>query len=110
MSRSASSLLAALLLTTALLFPGPAAAEPWNAHHWIPGDLLTRLSGLITSIWNKEGCILDPHGACVASSSSAQEKAGCKLDPHGACIESQSTPGPTQKIGCGLDPHGVCGI
>lgn len=110
MSRSTSSrLVAALLLATILLLPGTAAAEPWNdPRSWMPGDLLARLGSLITGIWNKEGCILDTHGACVASPSSPQ-KAGCKLDPHGACIESQSAPAPSEKAGCGIDPHGRCG-
>ncbi len=113
MSRSTSSrLIAALLLATALLVPGPAAAEPLNARgSWTPGDLLAQMESLFTRLWNKAGCKIDPHGACIESQSASvpSQKAGCKLDPHGACIESQSAAVPSQKIGCGLDPHGRCG-
>lgn len=111
MSRSTSSrLIAALLLATALLLPGTASAEPWNdSRSWMPGDLLARLGSLIMGIWNKEGCILDPHGACVAAPSAPQTKEGCGIDPHGGCVNGQSASAPSQKIGCGIDPHGRCG-
>ena len=36
-------------------------------------------------------------------------KNGCKLDPHGACLpEPSSTDSASSDNGCGLDPHGVC--
>jgi hypothetical protein len=34
-------------------------------------------------------------------------KNGCKLDPHGACLPDPGAVS-TPDNGCGLDPHGVC--
>jgi hypothetical protein len=46
---------------------------------------LTWLWSLLERVWEKEGCLIDPHGGCVKASVVAP-KAGCMIDPHGQCL------------------------
>lgn len=46
----------------------------------------------LVHLWASEGCMLDPHGACAATSSGAgaistpaRTDEGCSIDPHGLC-------------------------
>ena len=66
-----------LVLLTLLAAPWSAAAEP--------GDLFSRFLRLLSGLWEKEGCIIDPHGRCAPVSADA----GCTIDPSGACISGK---------------------
>jgi hypothetical protein len=100
-----------LLLASALAFPWAASAGPReaNARAVAPftstflEDLLDRAWSFFTSVRNKEGCHLDPHGRCAPGAIRTDE--GCHLDPSGRCA-----PEPTIQTdtGCHLDPHGGC--
>jgi hypothetical protein len=71
-----------------------------------PSELFAGAWRLLARIWNKEGCMLDPHGACVPKSTVVPSSdAGCGIDPHGGCTGTGSS---TSDNGCGLDPHGGC--
>lgn len=99
--RSAVILALALLLAT----PWEAAAGPrlGGALHRTAfsdsatPDFVAGFLSFVSRLWDKAGCILDPHGQCVL-----EEKAGCGLDPHGQCIPTQV------ENGCRIDPHGGC--
>ena len=51
--------------------------------------VFSRLLGWLTAVWTKEGCGLDPNGACTAGSAapptSPNVDAGCGLDLNGVC-------------------------
>jgi len=59
-------------------------------------DFFSGFLSLFSKLWDKAGCIIDPHGQCIP------EKAGCGLDPHGLCAPVQV------ENGCTIDPHGGC--
>ncbi|HEX9940664.1 MAG TPA: hypothetical protein VGG03_01510 [Thermoanaerobaculia bacterium] len=46
-------------------------------------DVLDRLGSLLTGIWSKAGCTIDPWGRCTPSTPAAD--AGCTIDPLGGC-------------------------
>jgi hypothetical protein len=55
----------------------------------------------------KNGCKLDPNGACLQEPGTGSSiDAVCGIDPHGACAGSGATS--SSDNGCGLDPHGAC--
>jgi hypothetical protein len=60
-------------------------------------DFFSGFLGVLSKLWDKAGCILDPNGQCAP-----EEKEGCGLDPSGRCIPIQVD------AGCGIDPHGQC--
>lgn len=60
-------------------------------------DFVSGFLSFVARLWDKAGCILDPHGQCVL-----EEKEGCGLDPHGLCTPIQVD------NGCRIDPHGGC--
>ena len=82
-----------------------------------------RLWSSLVSLWNEEGCEIDPLGRCLASdprhglTSTAplppSADAGCEIDPLGHCAAGQSK-GLTEHLlppadeGCQLDPLGRC--
>ena len=71
-----------------------------------PSEVFAGAWRLLARIWNKEGCMIDPHGACIPKSTVAPNSdAGCGIDPHGICIDIETS---TSDNGCGLDPHGGC--
>lgn len=40
----------------------------------------------LTGLWEKEGCVIDPHGGCVTGQSTTETDAGCIIDPNGGCV------------------------
>jgi len=74
-------------------------------------ELQVPLWSVLTGLWQKAGCLIDPHGACIESSPTAPNQAdeGCSIDPHGTCTSGSTTGTPTQTdAGCGIDPHSGC--
>lgn len=99
----------ALVLALALFL-----ATPWDAAAWprLGGtrsraavsesagpDLFSGFLSFFARIWEKAGCIIDPHGQCIPA---PQVENGCGIDPHGACAPVQV------ENGCTIDPHGGC--
>jgi hypothetical protein len=71
-----------------------------------PSELFAGAWRLLSRVWSKEGCMIDPHGICVPKATVVPSSdAGCGLDPYGHCIDAGSS---TLDNGCGLDPHGGC--
>jgi hypothetical protein len=65
--------------------------------------ILGRLGGLLTAIWTKEGCGIDPLGGCAPSMPTSDS--GCTIDPLGGCATNTSN----SDAGCVIDPWGSCG-
>lgn len=87
-----------VLLLCALLTASGAFAAP------VPLEILSRAWGLITSLWTKTGCHIDPLGRCTPE----PQKTGCGVDPNGGCV-AQLTASPQQtETGCAIDPFGRC--
>jgi len=106
MSRSLfSRTLLAFALAAALLVSGASAARHRTARIALraPQDVLAPLWSFLDRLWAKEGCGLDPHGACATSPVTTD--VGCGLDPSGACAPSAPE---SLDAGCGLDPNGQC--
>jgi hypothetical protein len=63
--------------------------------------LLDRAWALLTSVWAKTGCNIDPNGRCT--------KEGCNIDPNGRCAPA---PVPVNRMdtGCNIDPDSRCGV
>jgi hypothetical protein len=84
----------------------PVAAAPVErgagpvAHR--PVGFFDSLGNLLTGLWIKAGCTIDPWGHCAAST--ATTDAGCGIDPWGHCASGTVTP----KEGCRIDPWGRC--
>jgi hypothetical protein len=82
------------LLLVLVLLPWSATAQPLKpGHKTHPVDAsatapLTRLLSWFLSVWEKNGCAIDPWGRCQPSNVTA--------------------PQPTADNGCGLDPGGRC--
>jgi hypothetical protein len=53
-----------------------------------PSELFAGAWRLLSRIWSKEGCMIDPNGICVPEPSAGTTTSdnGCGLDPHGGCI------------------------
>jgi hypothetical protein len=62
---------------------------------------------LLTGVWNKNGCQVDPWGRCLGQQSSTSDT-GCQVDLHGRCLNRQSEPAVTAKNGCQVYPDGRC--
>jgi hypothetical protein len=99
------------LLTTAPW----ASAGPWHgsghpamssADGIVIPDFLSRAWRLLTGIWTKEGCNIDPSGRCLPAPAPLPTKEGCHIDPNGRCLPT-AAPLPT-KEGCQIDPGGRC--
>ena len=49
------------------------------------GLLLSRFREWVTAVWTKEGCVIDPGGACVGDTDTEPPPpAGCGIDPGGS--------------------------
>jgi hypothetical protein len=68
-------------------------ASSFNFH-----DVLGRLGSLLSGLWSKEGCRIDPWGRCATNTAPSTD-AGCGIDPLG-CANST----PAAETGCGIDP------
>jgi len=78
--------------------PGPAALSSL-----VSLDVLSFAWRFLSNPWRKEGCHIDPSGACLPLSTSVNTE-GCRIDPDGHCA-----PEPAQvDTGCGIDPNGLC--
>jgi hypothetical protein len=98
-SRRLGVLLVLLLTLTVLVSPsawargGPAGrtAQPSKVSKPLPPNLLSRAWTLLTGLWDKEGCHIDPNGRCVTAPAAAasvvpeQVDTGCGIDPNGRC-------------------------
>ena len=84
-----------LLLSAVLAAPGafaghrPQKPRAVNRAEPAPLALVSRAWTLLTSLWSKTGCQIDPSGRCAS-------------DP-------VQQPLPTADIGCNIDPNGGCG-
>lgn len=58
------------------------------------------LWSFVAGRWSKNGCRIDPDGACQPSTDE-----GCRIDPNGRCVDGSE---PTTKEGCRIDPDGRC--
>ena len=109
---------AVLLLVLILLLGVPAtqAAEPGSRHspaHNGSGsaawDVFTQVWTYLTRAWAANGCIIDPDGRCLpTSSATAEADNGCGIDPDGRCLPLASATAEADN-GCRLDPSGRCG-
>ncbi|HWM89494.1 MAG TPA: hypothetical protein VN493_01870 [Thermoanaerobaculia bacterium] len=84
---SSSSLrrkIAVLLLALVLAAPWALAAEPRFEQRGAAWSLFDRLWGALTSLWNENGCTLDPSGRCVPDARESLDE-GCTIDPSGRC-------------------------
>jgi len=91
--------IAALLLLGALALPWAVAGEPPSrpgqdqASEWNALDLLARFWHELASLWDEEGCSIDPYGRCIpgpgdgSSGSTTNGDNGCSIDPYGRCID-----------------------
>ena len=88
-----------LLTLTVLVSPsawareGPAGRteQPAKVSKPLPLNLLSSAWTLLTGLWAKEGCGIDPDGHCVTAPATAapvvpeQVDTGCGIDPDGRC-------------------------
>lgn len=53
-----------------------------------PSELFAGAWRLLVRVWNKAGCMIDPHGICVPqpSAGTSTPDNGCGIDPHGGCV------------------------
>jgi len=71
-----------------------------------PHHVLDYLGGLLTSLWLKGGCTMDPNGRCAPGSQSRSIDEGCTIDPNGRCAPHPQTQSTDE--GCTIDPLGRC--
>jgi hypothetical protein len=82
-----------LLLSSVLTAPGAFAGRrlerprPVNGAELAPLALVSRAWSLLTSLWSKTGCHIDPDGRCVSEPIQPlpTADAGCNIDPNGGC-------------------------
>ncbi len=96
MSRIHLVLRAVALLLVLAVAPWSAAAEPFHrARHPNPSasSVAAPLSSLwswLISLWEKNGCMIDPDGRCLPGALPVQPATstdnGCGLDPWGRCL------------------------
>jgi len=94
-----SSILRRLILVLALCaflgVPATSLARPYAAARFsedrtVSASLLSRLWNAVVSVWEKEGCSIDPYGRCMPKSQTTPDSqnsadAGCSIDPFGRC-------------------------
>ena len=103
-----------------LLTPWASAAQRPQAARVVkfslpaPSELFSGAWRLLARVWSSEstsqtknGCRIDPHGACIPEPTVVPgTDAGCMIDPYGGCMGTGSS---TPDSGCGIDPHGCTG-
>lgn len=90
------------LVLAAFLVAAPAAqARPV----YDDSSVFARIWSLVTGLWNKNGCIVDPDGYCLPGIGEGDPtiENGCVIDPSGQCVNE-----PVTKNGCQIDPSGRC--
>ena len=81
--------LSAILGTPLVSQAGPHRAVSGRAESRLDeSSPLTWLWSLLDRVWEKEGCLIDPHGGCVKEPVVAP-KNGCSIDPYGRCLGGQ---------------------
>jgi hypothetical protein len=121
MSRKSLGRKAALLvLGAALVAPWSAAAagrsraEPRHERTIAaaPRGVIALLWGALTSIWEENGCSLDPSGltgACQHGLTTPTGQEGCSLDPSGvSCGRATFLTGVVEAGGCSPGSNGRC--
>lgn len=95
-----------ILVFAAFLATSPAAqARP--VHDDAPASsVFERIWSLVSGLWSKNGCRLDPNGYCVSGlgEGGSTTENGCQIDPSGQCAAAPAT----TKNGCVIDPSGGC--
>jgi len=83
-----------LLLSAVLAAPGafaghrPQKPRAVNRAEPVSLALVSRAWTLLTSLWSKTGCQIDPSGSCVSGPTQQPRPttdAGCNIDPNGGC-------------------------
>ena len=103
-----------LLLALSIATPWPTAAAPRGRAERGRSAAVSPLHQLwswLAHAWEKNGCMIDPHGGCLpvtgtAPVAPAQLENGCLIDPNGRCRPAGSA---AADNGCGIDPGGRCG-
>jgi hypothetical protein len=70
---------------TSLAAPRSHSAARHSRHQTAARAPLSRLWNALVSVWEKNGCVIDPNGLCVPNSQESADN-GCGLDPYGRCI------------------------
>jgi hypothetical protein len=83
-------LVVVLALSALLGSPATSLARPRPAarHSWTQAAAQAPLSWLwnaLVSVWEKEGCRIDPNGRCLINPQENGDT-GCSLDPYGRCV------------------------
>ena len=94
----------AIVLAAFLLAAPAAQARPL----YNDSSVLARIWSLVTGLWSKNGCWIDPNGIryCTGGISEGDPtiENGCQIDPSGQCVSEPVT----TKNGCIVDPDGHC--
>lgn len=94
-----------ILVFAAFLAASPAAqARPLHHNDAPASSMLQRIWSLVSGLWSKNGCRLDPNGYCVTGlgEGGSTTENGCVIEPNGQCVPV------TTKNGCIIDPNGGC--
>ena len=84
--------LCAFLGAPATSLAGPrSVAARFSEDRTVNVPLLSRLWNAVVSVWEKEGCSIDPYGRCAPKSQATPDSqnlsdAGCSIDPYGRCL------------------------
>jgi len=95
MSRSlVRRLIAVLALSAFLGSPATSLAASRSAARHVriqttAQALLSQLRNVLASVWEKEGCHIDPYGRCITDSPQETADTGCSADPYGRCLPGQ---------------------
>jgi hypothetical protein len=101
-------LLIALVTTPWAAARSPQSETPRAAHAVEDVPFFGNFWRFLRSVWEKEGCNIDPNGRCVVEPTQTA-KIGCNIDPNGHCVvEPAQTPPLQPKAGCNIDPWGRC--
>lgn len=100
-----------VLLAATLVTPWAGAADlrpetstPQTVASLGPLGLFDQIWVLLTGLWNKEGCVIDPDGLHATGGTGSGDE-GCILDPSGLCVAATPVQG---EEGCVIDPNGLC--
>jgi hypothetical protein len=76
---------AVLILLSLTLGTPWAGASPLSWAGTTQHQVLNYLGGLLTSLWLKSGCTMDPLGRCAPRPQTQSTDGGCTMDPNGRC-------------------------
>ncbi len=92
----------ALILAAFLVIPASGAEVSRGGFNSSSVNLRIPLWHLLTGLWAKAGCVIDPNGSCRP----IQSKEGCVIDPDGRCRVAPVRS--SADAGCDIDPSGRC--